>query len=75
MAVGLATMAAGPAAAQMDPHQQQVWAAAFLNWNVSQGGDNIVLLDQELWIAAPAPSTQWVMSWDFTGIAPPDNGG
>ncbi|MEO6733025.1 MAG: hypothetical protein ABIN01_17505 [Ferruginibacter sp.] len=53
--------------------QQQQYANAYTFWDFGQDADNVQNVEQKIWIAMPAPSTQWVMTWAW--VADPAHGG
>ncbi|MDQ6844184.1 MAG: hypothetical protein M3Z92_07520 [Bacteroidota bacterium] len=53
--------------------QQQQYANAYTYWDFGQGSDDVQNVEQKIWIAMPAISTQWVMTWAWA--ADPAHGG
>lgn len=53
--------------------QQQQYANAYTFWDFGQGTDNVLNVEQKIWIAMPANATQWVMTWAW--VADPAHGG
>lgn len=53
--------------------QQQQYANAYTFWNFGEDANDIQDVEQKVWIATPAPSTQWVMTWAWA--ADPAHGG
>lgn len=53
--------------------QQQQYANAYTFWDLGQGTDNVLNVEQKIWIAMPANATQWVMTWAW--VADPAHGG
>ena len=53
--------------------QQQQYANAYTYWDFGQGSDDVQNVEQKIWIAQPAPASQWVMTWAWT--ADPAHGG
>jgi hypothetical protein len=53
--------------------QQQQYANAYAHWNFGADIVDITNVDQTIWIAKPAPASQWVMLWKWT--ADPAHGG
>ena len=53
--------------------QQQQYANAYTYWDFGQGSDDVQNVEQKIWIAQPAPATQWVMTWAW--VADPAHGG
>ncbi len=53
--------------------QQQQYANAYTFWNFGNDSNDIINVKQKIWIAKPAQSTQWVMTW--TWVADPAHGG
>lgn len=53
--------------------QQQQYANAYAFWDFGQDADDIQNVDQKIWIAKPALSSQWVMTWAW--VADPAHGG
>ena len=52
---------------------QQQWSSAYVHWDFEGSPKDIFNIDQEMWIAFQADSTQWVMQWSWT--ADPAHGG
>ncbi len=53
--------------------QQQQNANAYTFWDFGKGANDIENVEQKIWIALPAPSSQWVITWKWT--ADPAHGG
>jgi hypothetical protein len=53
--------------------QQQQYANAYTFWDFGQSADDVQNVEQNIWIAKPAISTQWVMTWAW--VADPAHGG
>jgi hypothetical protein len=53
--------------------QQQQYANAYTYWDFGQGADDVQNVEQNIWVAMPAFSTQWVMTWAW--VADPAHGG
>lgn len=53
--------------------QQQQYANAYMFWDFGQGADDVQNVEQKIWVAMPAPATQWVMTWAW--VADPAHGG
>ncbi|MBS1793903.1 MAG: DUF3472 domain-containing protein [Acidobacteria bacterium] len=53
--------------------QQQQYANAYAYWNFGGEVDDVVNVDQKIWIAQPAPGSQWVLMWSWA--ADPAHGG
>ncbi len=53
--------------------QQQQYANAYTFWDFGNDAVDISNVEQKIWIALPAPSSQWVMTWKWT--ADPAHGG
>jgi hypothetical protein len=53
--------------------QQQQYANAYTFWDFGNDVNDIDNVEQKIWIAMPAPSTQWVMTWAW--VADPAHGG
>jgi hypothetical protein len=53
--------------------QQQQYANAYVYWDFGQGADDVVHVEQHIWIAKPATGSQWVMTWAW--LADPAHGG
>lgn len=53
--------------------QQQQYANAYTFWDFGQDADDVQNVEQKIWIAMPAPSTQWVITWAW--VADPAHGG
>lgn len=53
--------------------QQQQYANAYAFWDFGQNSNAVQTVDQKIWVALQAPSTQWVMTWSWT--ADPAHGG
>jgi hypothetical protein len=53
--------------------QQQQYANAYAYWDFGGDVDDVQNIDQKIWIAKPAPGSQWVLMWSWT--ADPAHGG
>jgi hypothetical protein len=53
--------------------QQQQYANAYAYWDFGDEVNDIANVDQKIWIAKPAPASQWVMMWNW--VADPAHGG
>jgi len=53
--------------------QQQQYANAYTFWNFGEDANDVQNVEQKIWIAMPAPATQWVMTWAW--VADPAHGG
>lgn len=53
--------------------QQQQYANAYTFWDFGEAANDVENVEQKIWIAMPAPSTQWVMTWAW--LADPAHGG
>jgi len=53
--------------------QQQQYANAYTYWDFGEDANDVQNVEQKIWIAMPAPSTQWVMTWAW--VADPAHGG
>ena len=53
--------------------QQQQYANAYTFWDFGEDANDVENVEQKIWIAMPAPSTQWVMTWAW--LADPAHGG
>lgn len=53
--------------------QQQQYANAYAYWDFGGDVNDVINIDQKIWIAKPAPGSQWVMMWSWT--ADPAHGG
>jgi hypothetical protein len=53
--------------------QQQQYANAYTYWDFGQASDDVQNIDQKIWLAQPALSSQWVMTWAW--VADPAHGG
>jgi hypothetical protein len=53
--------------------QQQQYANAYTYWDFGEDVNDVQNVEQKIWVAMPAPSTQWVMTWAW--VADPAHGG
>ena len=53
--------------------QQQQNANAYTFWDFGPASDDVQNVEQKIWVAMPAPGTQWVMTWAW--VADPAHGG
>jgi len=53
--------------------QQQQYANAYTYWDFGEDANDVQNVEQKIWIAMPAFSTQWVMTWAW--VADPAHGG
>jgi hypothetical protein len=53
--------------------QQQQYANAYAYWDFGDEVNDVVNIDQKIWVAKSAPGSQWVLMWSWT--ADPAHGG
>jgi hypothetical protein len=53
--------------------QQQQYANAYAYWDFGDEVNDVENVDQKIWIARPAPASQWVLMWSW--VADPAHGG
>ncbi len=53
--------------------QQQQYANAYAYWEFAKEIDSVENVEQSIWIAKPAPASQWVLMWSW--VADPAHGG